>query len=340
MKNSQRIIQFVIALLLFNICFLITNAQNKDSLFNAQGKLPGVKYISILDGKYKVWTHTSGNGKLKLMLFHGGPGTPPEYFENFPKELGNDYTIYTFSQLGTYFSDEPTDSTIANVHGAIEQGEEVRQGLGLDSFYLLGHSWGSLLAIGYAAKYQNHLKGLVLSNIDIYGTGANQSYQAKLIADIVEKIPEYSKYGDSIRMGSMNNYKNAELFATIMAKVMPIFIKEHYCRLDSLPDPVMRSKMHSLALANDYNEYLTIDMNGLDFEPYLKKITIPTLFLGSRNDYLNPADYEKMKNVIGSKYAKIYICPNGSHFDMWDDTDNFFRELNGFITGVDKMKKK
>jgi len=336
MKNKRRIIQSVIALLLLSFCYLITNAQGNDSLFNAQSKLPGVKYISILDGKYKVWTHKSGNGKIKLLLLHGGPGTPPEYFENFPKELGKGYTIYTFSQLGTYLSDEPTDTAIANVRSAIEQVEEVRKGLGLDSFYLLGHSWGNLLAIGYASKYQNHLKGLVLCNADIYGTGANQDYQGILIANIVEKIPEYAKYADSIRQDKIDNYSNPELFSKIMVKVMPIFIREHYCRLDSLPYPVMLSKIHS-AGNNEFNYYLARDMNRFDFEPSLRKITIPTLFIGSQYDYMNPADYDKMKNVIGSKYAKVYICPNGSHFDMWDDTENFFRELNGFITHVDKF---
>ncbi len=340
MNNSRQIIhQFVIAFLLFNFCYLITNAQNKDSLFNAQSNIPGVKIISISDGKYKVWTHKSGNGKINLLLLHGGPGTPPEYFENFTKELGNDYTIYTFSQLGTYFSDVPTDTTIANVQNAIEQVEEVRKGLGLNSFYLLGHSWGSLLAIGYASKYQNHLKALVLCNADIYGTGANQSYQGILIANIVEKIPEYAKYADSIRLDKLNNYTNPELNGKIMAKAMPFFIKEHYCRLDTLPDPVLRSKIHAEAARNKYNRHLTRDMNRVDFEPYLKKITIPTLFIGSQYDYLNPADYDKMKNAIGSKYAKVYVCPNGAHFDMWDDTANFFRELNRFIKDVDKMEK-
>ena len=128
MSNCRRLIhQSVIAFLLLNFCYLKTNAQNKDSLFNAQSNIPGVKIISILDGKYKVWTQKSGNGKIKLLLLHGGPGTPPEYFENFPKELGKDYTIYTFSQLGTYFSDVPIDTAIANVQSAIEQVEEVRK---------------------------------------------------------------------------------------------------------------------------------------------------------------------------------------------------------------------
>ncbi|MGH2563992.1 MAG: proline iminopeptidase-family hydrolase [Ginsengibacter sp.] len=332
----KAIIKSGIIFLLFNFYYQISIAQNKDSLFNAQSKVNGVKIVSILNGKYRVWTHKSGNGKIKLLLLHGGPGTPPEYFENFTNELGSDYTIYTYSQLGTYFSDVPTDTTIANVLSAAEQVEEVRKALGLDSFYLLGHSWGNLLAIAYASKYQSHLKGLILCNASIYATGSNQDYQEILIANMVEKIPEYAQYADSIRLGKIDNYTNPELNGKIMSKVMPIFIKEHYCRTDQLPGPVERSKVHSTGSKNMYNEYLTRDMNRFEFEPLLKKITVPTLFIGSKYDYIPPSDYDKMKNVIGSKFSKIYICPNGSHFDMWDDSTNFFRELNAFITQVDK----
>ncbi len=218
--------------------------------------------------------------------------------------------------------------------------EEVRKGLGLNTFYLLGHSWGSFLAIGYASKYQNHLKALVLCNADIYETGANQSYQGILIATLLKKYLSIQNMRIPLGWDKLNNYTNPELNRKIMAKAMPVFIKEHYCRLDTLPDPVLRSKIHAEAARNKYNRYLTRDMNRVDYEPYLKKITVPTLFIGSQYDYMNPADYDKMKNAIGSKYAKVYVCPNGAHFDMWDDTANFFRELNRFIKDVDKMGKE
>ncbi len=47
-----------------------------------------------------------------------------------------------------------------------EEVEQVRAALGLDQFYLYGHSWGGMLAIEYALKYQRHLKALVISKHD------------------------------------------------------------------------------------------------------------------------------------------------------------------------------
>lgn len=327
--------QLVLLQLLF-VAILNANGQTKDSVYFAKLKEPGVKQIAIRNGKFKIWTQKVGNGKIKLLLLHGGPGTSPEYFENFPLYLKDNYTIYYYSQLGTFLSDQPSDTSLASVPKFAEDVEEVRKGLGLDSFYLLGHSWGSMLAQVYAAKYQKHLKGLILCNADIYSTGKNQDYQGVLFANIIDSIPEYKKYADSVRYGLLDNFTNPVLMEKLMDTAFPLFIKHHYCRLDSLPDPLERSKNHSTGRSNKVSNYLTYKMNRFDYEPYLKKISVPVLFLGSKYDYMPPWNYAKMKNVMNNKNVDIYICPNGSHFDMWDDADHFFNALKTFISKVEK----
>ena len=49
----------------------------------------------------------------------------------------------------------------------VEEVEQVRKALNLDkdNFYLLGHSWGGILAMQYALKYQDNLKGLIISDM-------------------------------------------------------------------------------------------------------------------------------------------------------------------------------
>src|SRR6267143_555355 len=77
-------------------------------------KAGGIKMIPVLGGKYKVWTKQVGNNTtIKLLLLHGGPAGTHEYFESFdsflPKE-GIQY--YYYDQLGSYYSDQPTDSNL------------------------------------------------------------------------------------------------------------------------------------------------------------------------------------------------------------------------------------
>jgi proline iminopeptidase len=112
----------------------------------------GSKRIEIGGGHW-VWTKKVGSGNIKVLLLHGGPGADHRYFEGFEGFLPlNGIECYYYDQLDS-------------IPRYTEEVEAVRRGLNLDQFYLLGHSWGGLLAIEYALKYQAHLQGLVISNM-------------------------------------------------------------------------------------------------------------------------------------------------------------------------------
>ena len=126
----------------------------------------GVKLIPVQtpEGIFRVWTKRVGNNPtIKVLLLHGGPGMTHEYFEAFDSYFpaaGIEY--YYYDQLGSFYSDQPESPELWEIPRFVEEVEQVRQALGLDrnNFYLLGQSWGGILAIEYALKYQQHLKGL------------------------------------------------------------------------------------------------------------------------------------------------------------------------------------
>ena len=104
-----------------------------------------------ISGGFHVWTRRVGESPIKLLLLHGGPGSTHEYLECFEDQLPPEgIEIYFYDQLGSYFSDQPDDSSLWNVERFREEVEEVRCALGLDQFYLFGSSWGGFLSIEYA----------------------------------------------------------------------------------------------------------------------------------------------------------------------------------------------
>ena len=156
-------------------------------------KTGGVEIIPI-EGGYNVWTKRFGSGSIPLLLLHGGPGCTHEYFECFEDFLPqHDIQIIYYDQLGSAYSDQPDDTSLWTVERFREEVEQVRIALGLDNFYMLGHSWGGLLGIEYALKYQHHIKGLVLSNmtasIPDYVTHVNElrNQQPPEVIQILEK---------------------------------------------------------------------------------------------------------------------------------------------------------
>jgi proline iminopeptidase len=143
----------------------------------------GVKMIPVETprGTFRVWTKRVGNNpKVKVLLLHGGPGATHEYFEGFEGFLpaeGIEFIYY--DQLGSAYSDQPRDESLWTTERFVDEVEQVRQALGLDrdNFYLLGHSWGGILATEYALAHQQHLKGLVISNM-------------------MMSIPDYNRYAN------------------------------------------------------------------------------------------------------------------------------------------------
>ncbi|HXV12575.1 MAG TPA: proline iminopeptidase-family hydrolase [Candidatus Krumholzibacteria bacterium] len=298
----------------------------------------GVKMVAIdtPKGQFHVWTKRVGNNpRVKLLLLHGGPGFNHEYFECFdsflPKE-GIEY--YYYDQLGSFFSDQPDDSSLWDTARFVEEVEQVRQALGLDreNFYLLGHSWGGILAMEYALKYQDHLKGLVISNM-------------------MASIPEYSAYAKSAFKSTMDPAVLAELQALEAAKdyqnprYMELLIPHHYelhiIRIPyaQWPDPVLRAFEHM-------NPAVYIPMQGpseLDTSGKLEKwdrvadlgkITVPTLVIGAQHDTMDPKHMEMMAGAV--QRGRYLFCPNGSHMAMYDDQATYVDGVTRFIHDVDE----
>jgi proline iminopeptidase len=295
----------------------------------------GVKMIPIETpiGKFKVWTKKFGNNpKIKVLLLHGGPGGTHEFFECFesffPKE---GFEFYEYDQLGSYFSDKPTDSSLWVTERFVEEVEQVRKALGMnkDNFYLLGHSWGGILATEYALKYQDNLKGLVISNMMAscpkYGQYANEVLAKQMPPKVLDTIEQIEAKND------FSNPKYMEL-------LMPYFYNEHLCRLKEWPEALNR------AFPN-INQQIYVMMQGpsefrvrgrlekWDRSADLPKLKIPTLTIGGKYDTMDP-EYMKWMATQVQKGDSL-ICPNGSHCSMWDDQQNYFNGLIKFIKTVD-----
>ena len=298
----------------------------------------GVKIVSIETpkGKFKVWTKQFGyNPKVKVLLLNGGPGLTHEYFEcfeNFFPAAGIEFIYY--DQLGCGNSDNPKDTTLWDLTRFVEEVEQVRIALNLnkDNFYLLGHSWGGILAMQYSLKYQNNLKGLIISNMmsscPDYGKYAKDVLAPQMNPQVLDTIRKLEAKGD------FNNPKYMEL-------LMPNFYAEHICRipLDKWPEPVTRS----LAKVNS-SLYLTMqgpsefgiagNLVKWDVTRDLNKISVPTLTIGGKYDTMDPEHMRWMsKQVQNGTYL---YCANGSHMSLYDDQQTYFTGLIKFIKEVNQ----
>lgn len=298
----------------------------------APAKLEGAEFVQ-LDNGYRVWTKRVGHGPIKILTLHGGPGCTHEYFECFEDFFPKDkYQIIFYDQLGSYYSDQPEETSLWTVERFREEVEQVRQALGLENFYLYGQSWGGLLAIEYALKYQHHLKGVILSNI----TGSVESYEKYINqlrdnfpTDIQERLKFYEDKED---------YLNPEYEKIMFEEVY----SRHLCRINPWPESLKRMFSHLNAQVYQTiqgpNEFImTGNFKNWNRWNDLKNITIPALMICGRFDTMSPQDNEKMGELIPDSCVKI--CENGSHCTMFDDQQVYFESLHQFLDAVEAREK-
>ncbi len=332
-------------LLLLTTCLLFSCNQKQETTaqplvgyftYNDSVESGGVKMIPIKTpvGDFKVWTKRFGNNpKIKVLLLHGGPAMTHEYmecFETFFQREG--FEFYEYDQLGSYYSDQPKDSSLWTTERFVEEVEQVRKAIGADSsnFYLLGNSWGGILAMEYALKYQQHLKGL-------------------LVANMVASAPEYGKYADEVLAKQMKPEVLAEVRALeakkdfsnprYMELLIPNFYREHLCRLAEWPDGFSRSMKHAngevYTMMQGPSEFgISGRLASWDIKNRLKEIKVATLMIGAKHDTMDPKAMEEQSKMV--QKGRYLYCPNGSHLAMWDDQKVFMDGVIRFIKDVNE----
>jgi len=319
-----------------------TSAASPNSYLDPSGQddalTGGAKLIPINTpkGVFRVWTKRVGNNpRIKVLLLHGGPGATHEYFEAFDSYLpaaGIEY--YYYDQLGSAYSDQPNAPELWDLPRFVEEVEQVRQALKLDksNFYLLGHSWGGVLAMEYALKYQQNLKGLIISNMMASGPAYNEYANKVLMPAMDQKVLAEVK-----ALEAKKDYENPRY----MQLLMPAHYEQHILRMpsDKWPDPVNRAFKH-------LNSSIYIPMQGpselglsgklltWDRTNDLSQISVPTLVIGAKYDTMDPAHMEMMSKKV--QKGRYLFCPNGSHMAMYDDQKTYVEGLIKFIQDVDR----
>ena len=294
----------------------------------------GVKMIPITTpvGNFHVWTKTIGsNPRIKVLLLHGGPAMTHEYMECFESFFPREgFEMIEYDQLGSFYSDQPKDNSLWTIDRFADEVEQVRKALGLnnDNFYLLGNSWGSMLALQYALKYQKNLKGLITCNMMSSIPDFNEHNKKILIEDM-----GHSSLDSMEQMEAAGQTENPRYLQLLQA-----YYDKHMCRIVPNPDPMKRGFTHVnntiiTILLGSSNLYVSGRLANWDIKNRLPEIKVPTLTVGATYDFMDPSHMKWMsKQVQNGRYLH---CAKGSHLAMWDDQKEFFPGIIKFIQDVD-----
>jgi proline iminopeptidase len=290
-------------------------------------KTNGARLIQV-DHKYRIWTKKIGDGEVKLLTLHGGPGLTHEYLECFEGFLPKEgIEFYYYDQLGSGRSDHPREKSLWTIDRFCDEVEQVRAALGLDDFCLYGHSWGGILGIEYALKYQRHLKALIISNM----TASNASYE-KYMNKLRQKFPLEAR--KTLEKYEAKEDYDALEYQEVMDKY---FYSKYMCRLEPWPEPLVRADQKTNSevfnVIHGPNEFVTTGI-GKDWDRWkeLHHIRVPTLLVVGRYDTMSVQDVQRMGRLVPN--SRVVVCKNGSHLSMYDDQKTYFHHIMKFIKEV------
>ena len=286
---------------------------------------------------YELWGDLSKSDKTPLICLHGGPGIPFNYI--LPISLiyaDHDIPVLMYHQIGcgksTHFKDKKGYKEFWTPELFMAELDNVKEHFKMQEYYLLGQSWGGMLAGQYATTQPKGLKKLVISDsptdMKVWVKTANRLRKA-LPKDVQETLDRCEKEGRT----DSKEYEEA----------VQAFYDRHLCRITPWPQELSDSFAYVVEdntvyeTMNGPSEFYVIGtLKDWSITEELKKITDKTVPGGmliinghydeAQDETVAPFFYNPSCKTKWVRYAESSHCP------MLEETERYVKDLGIFLT--------
>jgi len=288
------------------------------------GPTPGEAFLAVPGGR--IWYKVSGSGTgTPVILLHGGPGFSSFYLK--PMEaLGSDRIVIRYDQLGGGKSSHVTDTTMFTIPHFVAELDSLRSALGLEKVHLLGHSWGTILAVEYYKAHPEHVASITLGSaaLDIPAWEKHARDLLKTLPDSEQRavrVREAAKQFDSA------DYQNA--------------INDFYGRyvwrhpvaadLDSTMKTVNFDIYNYMQGPSEFT--ITGTLKPYDITGFLGSIKVPVIYTVGEFDEANPVEIQHFSDLTPA--SRVFILPGSGHMTPWDAPELNIKVVRQFLLDVD-----
>lgn len=290
-----------------------------------RASVPREGYIPVEGGR--VWYTVAGDGPgTPLIVLHGGPGAPHDYLNNL-SALGHDRPIVFYDQLGCGKSDRPDDTRLWTRERFVRELATVRSTLHIDDCFILGQSWGTLLAADYLLTRPAHIRGVIFSS-ECLSIPRTVAYMRTLI----DALPPDAR-GTIRRCEREGKTDSPEYQAAV-----DVFYHRHLCRLDPWP-PDLTAAFNGFgqgvySYMNGPSEFtITGTIKDADVTGRISQITIPALFITGQYDEVPPAG--AAADAAHMPRATAVVIPNASHLCNLEQPDEYLKIVGPWLRDHD-----
>lgn len=289
------------------------------------GLSPEEGYVQVTGGR--VWYRIEGSGTaIPLLVLHGGPGATHHYLKPLGA-LADERPVVFYDQLGSGRSDRPTDTTLWRIERFAEELAQVREALGLDEVHLLGHSWGTMLAVDYLLTRPAGVRSVILASPALS--------TARWLADadtLVRTLPD-SLQRIIARHEAAGTTADPEYQGAVMA-----FYQRYLARrlpwsadLDSTFQGFGTPLYHYMWGPSEFTA--TGTLQSYDRTGRLGELALPVLFTTGRYDEAMPGTVAFYQLQVPG--AKLTVLDNSAHITMHDEPERYAEIVRAFLREVE-----
>lgn len=289
---------------------------------------PGDGRLAVEGGSIFYRVIGSGAG-VPVVLIHGGPGYSSHYLEGLGA-LGDDRPVIAYDQLGSGRSDRVTDTTLFAIERYARELDSLRRALRLKRVHLVGHSYGTLLALEYLRTEPDGVVSVVFSNpvisVESYAEDVRATLDAlpdSMGAVILEHAAagttasgEYQEasayYAEHHFVGMAPPYPAAG--DSTMASFNPLVFRTMWGASDFLP--------------------VTGNLRGLDRSLVLAGLDIPVLFVAGRHDEARPETVERFARL--ARKGELRILERSAHMPMFTEPESYLDVIRDFLRRTER----
>lgn len=270
----------------------------------------------------RLFFRAVGEG-VPLVVLHGGPGLSHGYLApQLIRLLADDYRLIFYDQRASGRSTGVTDTTRLTMDQFVEDLDAVRRAFGLEQMNLLGHSFGGLLAMHYAAAHPARVERLILLDTDAASWELRTPYQQAVIAARETEEDRREMKAIEVQQGAMND-------PAAMARLFRIGLRTYFYDRALADSLALEFDEHALSNYHATSRLVRQDLGRYDIHDRLERITAPTLLLHGEASIFSVEGAAAIAERIPA--ARLIVLNDVGHFAYIEAPRAFEAALKAFV---------
>lgn len=259
-----------------------------------------------------------------IIVVHGGPGLDHAYLRPGLDALATRNTVIYYDQRGTGRSTVELVESAVNLGAFVDDIDALRQVLGYEQVTVLGHSFGVLIAIEYAARYPDHLRSLILMNPVEPGSRFAEQTAQRQRAKVTE--------ADSVELAELTSSEGFRARdAATLSQVYRVAFRQAFRDRDLVAELDLDLATTTARNGQDVAALLGASFGTIDWWDRLPAIEVPTLVLHGRYD---TPPVEMSRALAEAFPAGSFEVLNSGHFPYVEDRSGLLSAISGFFAGI------